>query len=194
MTPRTPPAPEPVPWQGINHLALVTPDMDVTVRFWHGVLGAELAATVATAEFRHYFFRIGERSTVAFFEYRGVDVPRIDKVAGVPDVRSPQFDHVALNLPDDAALAALQQRLRDAGCEVTDVIDHQVVHSVYCTDPNGIAVEASCWLVDPAAPVDYAGPLFADPDPVPAAGELRRDGALASTPTTRLVAVNGAVR
>jgi catechol 2,3-dioxygenase-like lactoylglutathione lyase family enzyme len=194
MTPMTPPAPESVPWQGINHLALVTPDMDVTARFWHGVLGAELVATVATAEFRHYFFRIGERSTVAFFEYRCVDVPPIDKVAGVPDIRSPQFDHVALDLPDDAALVALQQRLRDADCEVTDVIDHEVAHSVYFTDPNGIALEASCWLVDLAAPVDYAGPLFADPDPVPAVEELRRDGALASTPTTCLVVTNGAVR
>jgi catechol 2,3-dioxygenase-like lactoylglutathione lyase family enzyme len=190
----TPSAPEAVHWRGVNHLALITPDMDVTVRFWHGVLGAELVATIATPEFRHYFFRIGEHSTVAFFEYRGVDIPRIDKVAGVPDDRSPQFDHLALDLPDDAALAALQQRLRDAGCEVTDVIDHTFVHSVYFTDPNGIALEASCWLLDPAAPVVYAGPLFADPDPVPAVEELRRDGALVSTPTTHLVVLNGAVR
>jgi len=26
-------------WRGVNHLALVTPDMDATVRFYHGVLG-----------------------------------------------------------------------------------------------------------------------------------------------------------
>lgn len=191
----TPPAHRSVPWQGINHLALVTPDMDMTVRFWHSVLGADLVATVATPELRHYFFRIGERSTVAFFEYSGVHVPRIDKVAGVPDARSPQFDHVALDLPDDAALAALQRRLREADCEVTDVIDHTVAHSVYFTDPNGIALEASCWLVDPtAAPVDYAGPLFGDPDPVPAVEEIRREGALGSTPRTRLVAMAGSVR
>ena len=46
--------------KGINHLALVTPDMDSTVRFWHGVLGAELVGTIGTPEFRHYFFRIGD--------------------------------------------------------------------------------------------------------------------------------------
>lgn len=190
----TPPAADSVPWQGTNHLALITGDMDATVRFWHGVLDAKLVATLATPELRHYFFRIGERSTVAFFEYRNVEVPRVAKVAGVPDDRSPQLDHVALDLPDDAALAALQQRLRGAGCEVTDVIDHTVAHSVYFTDPNGIALEATCWLVDPTAgPVNYAGPLFTDPDPVPAVGELRRDGALASTPTTRLVSPSGAV-
>ena len=32
-------------WSGINHLALITADMDATVRFYHGVLGARLAAT-----------------------------------------------------------------------------------------------------------------------------------------------------
>ena len=31
-------------WRGINHLALVTTDMDATVRFYHGVLGARLVA------------------------------------------------------------------------------------------------------------------------------------------------------
>ena len=36
-------------WRGINHLALVTADMDATVRFYHGVLGAELVATIGTA-------------------------------------------------------------------------------------------------------------------------------------------------
>ena len=36
MTSMTPPAPESAPWQGINHLALVTPDTDVTVRFGGG--------------------------------------------------------------------------------------------------------------------------------------------------------------
>jgi catechol 2,3-dioxygenase-like lactoylglutathione lyase family enzyme len=182
------------PWQGINHLALITPDMDTTVRFWHGVLGAELVGTIGAPGFRHYFFRVGDASSVAFFEYDGADVPRVDKVAGIFDARSPHFDHVSLNLPDDSALLSLQQRLRDAGCEVTDVVDHVVVHSIYFTDPNGIALEASCWLIDPTtAPVDYAGPLFADADPVPAVRELHENGSLSSTPTTRLVEVPGGV-
>ena len=33
-------------WRGINHLALVTPDMDATVRFYHGVLGMRIVATL----------------------------------------------------------------------------------------------------------------------------------------------------
>jgi len=42
--------------------------------------------------------------------------------------------------------------------------------------------------VDPTGrPADYADPgLFADPDPVPAVVELRRDGQLSELPATTL--------
>ena len=33
-------------WRGINHLALVTSDMDKTVRFYHGVLGMRIVAGI----------------------------------------------------------------------------------------------------------------------------------------------------
>ena len=64
---------ESVPWHGLNHLALITNDMDTTVRFWHGVMGAPLVATIGTGTFRHYFFRFGESSSVAFFQYNEDD-------------------------------------------------------------------------------------------------------------------------
>ena len=66
-------------WRGINHLAMVTPDMDATVRFYHGVLGARLAATVGTPEFRHYFFDFGPHCTVAFFEYADSAIEPLDR-------------------------------------------------------------------------------------------------------------------
>ena len=71
---------------------------------------------------------------------------------------------------------------------MTDVVDHGFMRSIYFTDPNGIALEASWWVVDPtgAARRLRDEELFADPDPVPAVVELRRDGRLASTPTTQL--------
>jgi hypothetical protein len=37
----------------------------------------------------------------------------------VPDERAIQFDHVSLNLPHEAALLKLRQRLLEHGCEVT---------------------------------------------------------------------------
>ncbi|MGH9062673.1 MAG: VOC family protein [Acidimicrobiales bacterium] len=175
-------------WRGINHLALITPDMDETVRFYHGVLGARLVADLAGPTFRHYFFEFGAGNTVAFFEYRGVAVETFSKPAGVPDSRAVQFDHLSFNLPDEDALLALRDRLKGAGCEVTDVIDHGFLRSVYFSDPHGIALEASYWVVDPTGrPADYGDEgLFADPDPVPAVVELRRDGRVSTVPATRL--------
>ena len=38
-------------WTGLNHLALITGDMDATVRFYPGVLGARLVATIGTPAF-----------------------------------------------------------------------------------------------------------------------------------------------
>jgi catechol 2,3-dioxygenase-like lactoylglutathione lyase family enzyme len=176
-------------WRGINHLALVTTDMDATVRFYHGVLGARLVAHLGNAAFRHYFFEFGAQNTVAFFEYRGVVLEPFAKPAGIPDPRAVQFDHLSFNLPDEEALHALQARLKAADCDVTDVVDHGFIRSIYFTDPNGIALEASWWVVDATGrPADYGDEgLFSDPDPVPAVEELRRDGALSTTPSTRLV-------
>ena len=175
-------------WRGINHLALITTDMDATVRFYHQTLGARLVSTVATPKFRHYFFELGPGCTIAFFEYAGAAIEPLTKPAGVPDRRAIQFDHVALNLADEEALIELQHRLKAADCDVTDIIDHGAVRSVYFTDPNGIALEASWWVHDPTAhAADYndAG-AFGDYDPVPAVRELKANGRLSKTPSTRL--------
>ncbi|MCU1344645.1 MAG: hypothetical protein JWL70_911 [Acidimicrobiia bacterium] len=185
MTDQSVPQPR---WRGVNHLALVTPDMDETVRFYHGVLGARLVSTIGTPTFRHYFFEIGPQQTVAFFEYRDVAITPFAKPAGVADPRAVQFDHLSLNLADEDALHSLQARLRYYGCEVTEVIDHQVMRSIYFTDPHGIALEASWWALDATS---HDGDLsdhrfFADPDPVLAVQELLADGQLAYTPATRL--------
>ena len=182
------PAPDAPKWRGINHLALVTTDMDATVRFYHGVLGARLVADLGTPAFRHYFFEFGPENTVAFFEYRDAAITPFAIPAGVPDARKVQFDHLSFNVPDEAALLALRDRLKSAGSEVTDVVDHGFIRSVYFTDPNGIALEASCWVVDATGrPTDYGDEgLFADPNPVPAVVELRRDGKLETVPTTLL--------
>jgi len=186
--PHAPSTAEPPRWRGINHLALVTADMDATVRFYHGVLGARLVATIGTPQFRHYFFEFGAQNTVAFFEYAGVAVDEFAKPAGVPDPRAPQFDHLSFNLPDEEALLALRDRLKSSACEVTDVVDHGFIRSIYFTDPNGIALEASWWVLDATGrPADYGDErLFADLQPVAAVRELREHGQVGSVPPTRL--------
>lgn len=179
-----------VHWRGVHHLALVTTDMDATVRFWHGVIDARLVATLATPAFKHYFFEVAPGNTVAFFEYKGQEIATFAKPAGVPYAAAAQFDHLSLHLPDEDALYRLRDRLKTHGCEVTDVVDHDFLRSIYFSDNNGIALEASWWTLDPTGrPVDYSDErLFSDPDPVPAVAELRQQGRLDHTVSTRLVA------
>ena len=126
---------------------------------------------------------------MAFFEYAGVELDTFAKPAGVPDPRAVQFDHLSFNLPDEEALLALRDRLKAAGCEVTDVVDHGFIRSIYFTDPNGIALEASWWTLDATGrSADYGDErLFGDATPVPAVEELRDGGRLTSVPQTRLV-------
>ena len=178
----------PIQWAGLNHLALITDDMDTTTRFWHGVLGAPLVATIGTEAFRHYFFDVGHGATVAFFEYQGYPIDRFAKPAGVPDERAVQFDHVSLNLPDEAALDQLRQRLLAYGCEVSALVDHGLMRSIYFTDPNGIALEASYWVHDPTGQASASDAArFSDAAPVPAVQELRATGVLSTLPQTKLV-------
>jgi catechol 2,3-dioxygenase-like lactoylglutathione lyase family enzyme len=178
--------PEAPRWRGINHLALVTPDMDATVRFYAGVLGMRVVATTMAGPMRHYFFEMSPQNTVAFFEIEGAET--FAKGAGSPSDRAVQLDHISFNLPDEAALEQLRKRILAAGSDVTEVVDHGFIRSVYFTDPNGIALEASYWVTDgtgrEADPTDPE--LFGDPDPVPALTELHT-GRLASVPKTRLV-------
>jgi catechol 2,3-dioxygenase-like lactoylglutathione lyase family enzyme len=170
-------------WRGINHLALVTPDMDTTVRFYAGTLGMRLVATTMAGPMRHYFFEMAPGNTIAFFEVDGAET--FAKPAGGPTDRAIQLDHLSFDVPDEHALERLRKRLVDAGAEVTEVVDHGFIRSVYFTDPNGIALEASWWVVDATGrTADYDDRvLFSDPDPVPAVAELRTGGVDALPPT-----------
>ncbi len=178
--------PAPPPWRGISHLALVTPDMDRTVRFYTGVLGMPLVMTLMAGPMRHYFFEMSPHNTVAFFEIP--DAETFSKGAGSPAPHPVQLDHISFDVPDEQDLKTLRARLEAAGSEVTEVVDHGVMRSVYFTDPNGIALEASWWVEDGTGrefdPTDET--IFLDPDPVPAIAELAAGG-LTTLPTTTLV-------
>ncbi|HEX3610223.1 MAG TPA: VOC family protein [Sporichthyaceae bacterium] len=158
--------PDSVNYVGVNHLVLVTKDMDATVRFYRDVLGMPLVATMGNrkAEFpyRHYFLSIGRGAAIAFFEWKDVDLaPRKD--SGVPG-SGRQFDHVSVGVESDADLDELRKRLADLGTDVSEIVDHGIVRSVYVTDPNGISLEFSV-----AARDLVVDPWFDDADPVPAA-------------------------
>jgi catechol 2,3-dioxygenase-like lactoylglutathione lyase family enzyme len=172
-----------VPWRGVHHLAFVTPDMDATVRFYAGVLGMPLQATLLAGPMRHYFFGIGPDMTVAFFEIPGA--PTFKKGAGSPPEMPIQFDHLAIGMASEAELLALRERLLAAGSEVTEVVDHGIMRSIYFHDNNGLALEASWWTVEVAGTAAGDARAYTDPDPVPAVAELAGAG-LQRVPRTTL--------
>jgi catechol 2,3-dioxygenase-like lactoylglutathione lyase family enzyme len=162
-------------WTGVNHLAMVTPDMEATVRFWHDVLGMELVATLGNGDpnepypYRHYFFRIGERNTIAFFEWPGIDTGE-PKPAGIP-APGREFDHVSFDVPTVEELVALRERLVEHGVNPSAIIDHTIIYSIYFDDPvNGAALEASVWVRD----LDRVG-YWGDPDPTPTAARIVKE-------------------
>ena len=99
-----------VKFKGINHLAMVTGDMEKTVRFYRDVLGMPLVATTGNRPelypYRHYFFALGEGNTIAFFEWPGM-VDEFHKPAGAPASGRVQFDHVSFNVESEEVLLEL---------------------------------------------------------------------------------------
>ena len=127
---------------GINHLAFVTKDMEITIRYWRDLLGLRLIAGIGDHRYRHYFFELSETDMIAFFEWPDVD-PIPEKDHGVP-VKGPFcFDHVSLGVADVDMLWALKNRIEVAGFWISEVMDHGFIHSAYSFDPNHIPVEFS---------------------------------------------------
>ena len=62
-------------------------------------------------------------------------------VTGSPGPYPVQLDHISFNLEDEKALEVLRTRIEAAGSEVTEVVEHAVMRSIYFTDPNGIALK-----------------------------------------------------
>lgn len=131
-----------VKFNGVNHLAMATGDMDNTIRFWRDLLGMRLVAGLGQPGYRHYFFEISESDLIAFFEWSGVK-PVVKKDHGRPVSGPFIFDHVSFGVETEGDLWRLKDTLEAAGFPVSDVIDHGFIHSIYAHDPNGIPVEFS---------------------------------------------------
>ena len=97
-------------YKGINHLAMVTTDMDSTIRFWRDLLGMRLVAGLGDRKHRHYFLEISPTDLIAFFEWPdGEKIPIKDH--GVPTKTPIAFDHVSIGVSDLSDLIALKRKL-----------------------------------------------------------------------------------
>jgi catechol 2,3-dioxygenase-like lactoylglutathione lyase family enzyme len=131
-----------IEYNGVNHLAMATGDMDKTIRFWRDLIGMRLVAGLGEPGYRHYFFQISETDLLAFFEWTGVE-PVEDKEHGRPVSGPFIFDHVSFGVEKEDDLWELKDRLEAASYQVSDTIDHGFIHSIYTHDPNGIPIEFS---------------------------------------------------
>ena len=152
-------------WQGAHHIALTTPDLDATVRYYHDLLGMPLLGGSGANPFhgRHYAFDAGGFH-VGFFEQPTHDAPAAaagwSRAFGfVPGA----FQHLTLELADEA----LRARLVAAGVEVTDWLNQGAMRQFLFADNNGILWEVT-WT--PATATDEWD--LEDSDPVPAAREI----------------------
>jgi len=150
-----------IKFNGINHLAMATRDMDSTIRFWRDLLGMRLVAGLGRPGYRHYFFEISETDLLAFFEWPGVE-PIPEKDHGSPVIGPLVFDHVSFGVESEEMLWELMDKLSAAGFWVSEVVDHGFIHSIYSFDPNNIPIELS-WSVDGRA--IRQTPVMADTSP-----------------------------
>ncbi len=129
-------------YTGINHLAMVTNDMDKTIRFWRDLLGLRLVAGMGKPGYRHYFFELSDTDMIAFFEWPEVENVE-EKDHGYPVKGKFIFDHVALGVESEEDLWELKAKLEKAGFWTSEIIDHGFIWSLYSFDPNGIPIEFS---------------------------------------------------
>jgi catechol 2,3-dioxygenase-like lactoylglutathione lyase family enzyme len=118
--------------RGMHHTALVCSDVERTVRFYQDLLEFPLTELIENRDYpgsSHFFFDIGNRNLLAFFDFPGLDVGPYAEVLG-------GLHHLAISVEPER-WRHLVDKLEQAGVE-------HVVHSevsVYFRDPDGARVE-----------------------------------------------------
>ncbi len=118
--------------RGLHHTALISSDVERTVRFYQDVLGFPLTELIENRDYAgssHFFFDIGNGNLLAFFDFPGLDVGPYAEVLG-------GLHHMAISVEPDR-WRDLVGRLTAAG------VEHEVHSgvSVYFRDPDGARIE-----------------------------------------------------
>ena len=135
--------------QGVHHAAFVMWEPEKTVRFYRDLLGFPIVHCITAkgwgqeghADFVHIFFDAGGGNVIAFFHYFG-EQPREQRSKDYID----NGRHIALRAASRAELEAWHAKLKDAGVNVSPLIEHEVIASIYFTDPNGDPLEITADL------------------------------------------------
>ena len=129
------PTPQPVRTGGVDHLALISSDLDATIRFYTTVLGMRLARIVTNRDdptSTHIFLDMGGGNQLAFFDFPEKGLARTVRGVG-------SMHHVALKAQPEqfrAILATLQEKQIAYSLHGSSESG-----SVYVRDPDDILVE-----------------------------------------------------
>lgn len=123
---------EPTTARGVHHIALISSDVERTVRFYQDLLGFPLTEMFENRDYHgstHFFFDIGNGNALAFFDLPGLDLGAYAEVLG-------GLHHLAISMPP-GRWAEAKARLDDAGIEYK----HIDGSSLYFRDPDGARLE-----------------------------------------------------
>jgi glyoxylase I family protein len=121
--------------RGIHHAAFVCKDVEETIRFYQDFLGFPLVELVENRDYigsSHFFFDLGNRTLLGFFDFPGHDHEPYKETIGA-------LQHMAISVTSEQFDAA-KAKLDSAGIEYLGP-DRGVLDSVYFRDPNGMGLE-----------------------------------------------------
>jgi glyoxylase I family protein len=121
--------------RGVHHIALICRDVEETIRFYQDFLGFPLVELVENRDYQgssHFFFDIGNRNLLGFFDFPGHEHPPFTETIG-------NVQHIAISVSEEQFKAA-KQKFDDAGIEYVGP-DRGVEDSIYFRDPNGTGME-----------------------------------------------------
>jgi glyoxylase I family protein len=120
--------------RGVHHLALICSDPERTIEFYQGLLGFPLVELVENRDYpgsTHFFFDIGNRNLLAFFDFPGLGLEPVPEGLG-------GVQHVALSVTPER-FVELKGRLEATGVDY--IGPDRAAESVYFKDPDNIQIE-----------------------------------------------------
>jgi glyoxylase I family protein len=121
--------------QGVHHLALICRDVEETIQFYQEFLGFPLVELVENRDYAgssHFFFDIGNRNLLGFFDFPGHEHPAFTETIG-------GVQHLAISISPEQYDAA-RKKLDEAGVAYLGP-DRGIEESMYFRDPNGVGLE-----------------------------------------------------